>query len=347
MNVATRITSRGLPTKFLWEKTLNLTNEDSKTGMVFRKSLGKYYLKADNGIIECSISSTLRKHLIYPVADPSSLPRRVVEVVDIKQVDPLAIGDKVSYIDAGENAGMITDILPRKNKFSRRATGPEPLEQVIVANIDQIVAVIAVRNPKLRWDMLDRFIAGSEALEIPMLICITKMDLSNDESRIEKFNYYEAMGYPVIFTCAKDATGMDEFAEALKGKVSVLVGESAVGKSTLLNAIQPGLELRVNEVGKGKKGGGKGKHTTSSLEMFDFEFGGSVVDTPGMQEFGLWNKHELNLAYLYRDMRPYLGQCKYASDCAHIHEPECAIKNAVEAGNIAESRYKSYMRLAQ
>ncbi len=312
---------------------------------MFRKTIGNYFLRTDDGEVVCSMSSTLRKELVYPNADPSSRHPTVDKVRDIRQVDPVAINDEVLFIDAGDGTGMITGVLPRKNKFNRKAFGKMPLEQIIAANIDQIVAVMAARHPKMRWDMLDRFTIGAESLGIPILICINKLDLVDADELKDEMRLYEDLGYPVLYTSAADESGFDELKDALKDKVSVFIGESGVGKSSILNVIEPGLGLKVKDIGKGKKGGEKGQHTTSHLEMFDFGFGGSVIDTPGIRDFGLWDIDKLRIAGLFRDIRPFLGGCKYASDCTHSHEPGCAVKQAVEDGHISERRYKSYLRL--
>lgn len=323
------------------EKTSRASEDNARRGTVLRKSLGEYTVECDGATVACSISSTLRKVLVYPHADPSSRRPTVDKVEDIRQVDPVAIGDHVEFIDTGDDSGMITEVLPRRNKLSRRAAGPKPLEQVIVANVDQVIPVVSIAKPKLKWALLDRYLADAESADIPSLICITKMDLASDDITDEA-RVYEDIGYKVILTSAMSGQGIEELKQALKDRVSVFVGKSGVGKTTLLNAIQPGLGLRVAEVSQVT---GKGKHTTSHLELFKLECGGAVVDTPGMREFGLWESEKVNLAYLFREMRPFLGQCRFGADCSHTHEPGCAIKQAVESGQIAEHRYESYIKM--
>jgi ribosome biogenesis GTPase len=310
------------------------------TGTVHRKSVGQYFVRADGRSVACSISNKLRKELVYPTADASSIRPHVVAVEDIRTVDPVAIGDSVSFIDAGDGSGMITDVLPRRNKLSRRAAGAKPLEHVIVANVDQIVCVFAAAKPALKWHSLDRYLADAEHAGIAATICITKMDLAEDDEIPNEMRVYRAIGYPVYFTSATLDRGVAEFADALRDRLSVLVGKSGVGKTTLLNAIQPDLGLRVKEVSEAT---GKGKHATSHLEMFELDIGGSVVDTPGMREFGLWDVGDV--AQLFREMRPLLGKCRFGADCSHTHEPDCAIKEAVEAGRIAKRRYESCVRM--
>ncbi|MFQ5592602.1 MAG: ribosome small subunit-dependent GTPase A [Anaerolineae bacterium] len=312
-------------------------------GIVFKKHLGHYFVQSGERTLVCSVSSRLRKRLIYPTSDPSSgTLRRVQAVEKIKRVDPVAVGDVVRFEDAGDGTGMIKEVLPRRNKLVRYAAGPKPLEQVIVANIDQFVPIVAAAQPKPRWGLLDRYLAAAEEAGIPTLICITKLDLAKRQRLWKTVQIYEDIGYPATLTSAVTGEGIAAFRETIQGKISVLVGMSGVGKTTLLNAVQPGLGLRVREISEST---GKGKHTTSHVEMFPLDGGGSVVDTPGIKTFGLWETDSSDLAGLFREMQPYVGRCRFRLDCSHTHEPDCAIKDAVEAGNITQLRYKSYLRL--
>jgi ribosome biogenesis GTPase len=317
-------------------------SDGRKCGKVFRKSLGQYSVVVDGEVVLCSVSSKLRKELIYPVADPTSLPHRVVSVEEIKMVDPIAVGDEVSFVDAGDATGMIVEVLPRRNRLSRRGPGPKPLEQVIVANVDQVVIVMAVAQPKLKWGLLDRYLVSAEAAGIPALICITKIDLADERAFLEELAAYEEIGYPSLLTSAVTGRGIEELKAALRGRVSVFAGTSGVGKTTLLNTLQPGLGLKVSEVSGSTR---KGRHTTSHLEMFPLDFGGSVVDTPGIREFGLWRIGAQELAGLFPEMRPYIGRCRFGLNCTHSHEPDCAIKRAVEERKISERRHQSYLKL--
>ncbi len=320
----------------------DLIQTDS-TGIVFRKSTGVYHVKANGRVFPCTISNRLRKILIYPIADASSIPhQRVQKVRDIQTVDPIAIGDAVHFIDAGDGTGMITEVLPRRSKLTRRAPGPKPLEQVVVANVDQIVAVIAAAQPKPRWTMLDRYLASAEACDLTAIICITKMDALKGKDADEVLAVvedYRLIGYRVMLTSAADGTGVEEFKSALTGRTSALVGMSGVGKTTLLNAVQPELGLRVAAINLQTD---KGRHTTTNLEMFGLDFGGSVVDTPGMKVFGFWDVESDDVALLYKEMQSYVGLCRYGLNCRHDSEPGCAIRQAVDAGEISLRRYESY-----
>ena len=310
-------------------------------GLVVKKSLGTYVVQVEGRPLVCSVSSKLRKELIYPEADPSSLHPSVVKVEEISTVDPIAIGDTVLLVDAADGTGMIVAVQPRKNQLSRRAAGRKPLEQVIAANLDQIVAIVAAARPDLKWNVLDRYLADAEFSELPAMICVTKMDIANEAELLPNLQLYEQIGYRVVLTSAVTGRGLEDMREVFKGRLSVFLGKSGVGKTTLLNALQPGLNLPVDEVGRS----GKGRHTTSSLELIPLSFGGGVIDTPGMREFGLWNVAHGDLAQCFPEMRPYVGQCKFGSDCTHSHEPGCAIKEAVEAGHISHRRYQSYLRM--
>ncbi len=311
-------------------------------GTVCRKSRGAYFVQTDRGVVVCSISSKLRKILVYPIADAASVRQRVVDVERIHATDPIAIGDEVGIIEDGAGEGAIKDILPRRNEFRRRAAGPRPSEQVMVANVDQVVPVFSAAKPKPKWGMLDRYLVTAEAAGVPALICIRKMDLVTGDSLMADLRVYEAIGYPVVVTSVMTPSGIEEITDALKDKASVLVGKSGVGKTSLLNVVQKDLGLKVREVSDST---GKGKHTTSHLEMFPLDIGGAIIDTPGTREFGLLDLPGRDLAELFPEMRPFVGQCKFGMNCEHRSEPDCAIKRAVEAGRIAYHRYQSYMKM--
>jgi len=315
---------------------------ERRQGLVMRKSQGAYVVDRGTDTILCAISNKLRKQLVYPIADPASLRRRVVAVDEIRAVDPIAIGDVVEYVDGSDGTGQILDVLPRANKLVRRAAGRKLLEQVIVANIDRVVLVFAAAEPAPYWALLDRYLATVELHELSPLICITKIDLVDRADLEDEVRDYERIGYPIVLTSAATGEGIAAMRDALRDRTSVLVGKSGVGKSSLLNAVEPGLGLRVGEVSKWT---GKGRHTTTQLEMFRLGDGGAVVDTPGMREFAIWDISEVDLAHLFPEMRPFLGQCRFGASCAHDREPGCAIKAAVERGEISERRYLSFLRL--
>jgi len=195
---------------------------------------------------------------------------------------------------------------------------------------------------------LDRYLVAAEAAGLPSLICITKLDLVLGQSGdcngklLEMMQVYLDIGYPVILTSTRTGEGISQLREALQGSASVFLGKSGVGKSSLLNALLPGVDLDVGEVSQVT---GKGKHITSHLEMYDLGSDGAIVDTPGIREFGLWDVDERGLSAYFPEMRPYRGQCKFGLGCRHDQEPGCEVRNAVLAGEISPYRYQSYMRL--
>jgi ribosome biogenesis GTPase len=269
-----------------------------------------------------------------------------MEVREIEHVDPVAIGDRVRFTDAGDGRGVITEILPRISKLSRPAAvpGQHAFEQVIVANADLVIPVFAVADPTPKWGLLDRYLVSAESSQLPALIVITKMDKAWKNKELNSdLEAYHLAGYPIQMVSANTGEGIEELKQTLQGKTSVLVGKSGVGKTSLLNAIQPDLGLRVKEVSQGEQG--KGRHTTTHLEMFELDFGGTIVDTPGIREFGLWEVVGEELAYLFPEMAGFVGQCKFGLSCQHDREPGCAIRGAVMSGKISPHRYKSYMNL--
>jgi ribosome biogenesis GTPase len=320
---------------------------------VFKKTIGSYLVRSGDRMIPCTLSSRLRKEFAY-AGGPQSARRAVREVQAIEHVAPVAVGDVVRFVDAHDGSGQIVEVLPRRNQLSRQTAVPmpdaRPFEHVIVANMDQVVPVFAVAEPAPHWNMLDRYLVAAEAKDLPAVICLTKLDLvqvegERFEAEIEaEINEYQRIGYPVVLTSVKTGQGLAELRAALQERTSVLLGKSGVGKSSLLNALQPGLGLRVNEVSQAT---GRGKHTTTHLEMFALEFGGAIVDTPGVREFGLWDLDVDNLEQFFPEMRPFFGRCRFGLDCWHVDEPGCAIRKAVTAGQISPRRFQSFLRLRE
>ena len=311
-----------------------------------KKTLGKYTVRsAEGSSIGCALAGNLSKQLLFSTANPTSMRKRVLEVKELDTVDPVAVGDHVTYLLSEDGTGTITEVQPRQNKLSRPATDggrqfkkKGPLEQVMVANVDQIVVVMPAANPPPSWDLLDRYLATAEASAVPALIGFTKADLLTADLS-QEIEMYRQIGYHVIVTSAVSGLGVDKVKTALKDRVSVLWGKSGVGKTSLLNAIEPGLGLRVKAVNDHNS---EGRHTTAHLEMFDLSFGGSVIDTPGQRAFKIWDNVE-DFAHLLPEMRPFLGHCKFGLDCTHTREPGCAIKSAVTQGAVSQRRYDSFL----
>jgi ribosome biogenesis GTPase len=254
----------------------------------------------------------------------------------------VVIGDHVRIREQRHGHGIIEEILPRENELIRGAAGNSRFLDVIAANLDQLIAVHSLRDPELKTARLDRLLLIAEAAEIPALVVLNKLDLAvghtleGDAARI-----YRRTGYTVILTSATTGQGIETLRAALKDQVSALIGPSGVGKSTLLNTIQPGLRLRTGEVSEAT---GKGRHTTTTAELLPLDGGGWVADTPGLRELGLRDVEAEDLAWLFPEFRPYMTECRF-TNCSHREEEGCAVRAAVEAGIIAAERYRSYRRV--
>lgn len=257
--------------------------------------------------------------------------------------DAAALGDRVRIQILEDGTGAIEEIEERTRVLSRPAPGRPDIEQVLVANPDQAIFVFSCAEPDPNFRMLDRFLVVAEREEIPAVICANKIDLVVMRSAKAEFDLYPDLGYPVIYTSAIKGKGIRKLAHQLKGKISVLAGPSGVGKSSLLNAIQPGLGLHTKEVSDWS---GKGKHTTVVPELIPLDMGGYVADTPGLKAFGIWDIEADELDAYFPEMRDRVADCAF-SDCTHMHEPDCAITAAVERGEISPERYDSYLRIRQ
>ena len=313
---------------------------------MIKKSTGFYTVQTDGHIRLCELSPRLRSALS---AAAGSHAHRAAE-----HMDPLAVGDAVRCIQSGNGNGLVVELLPRRNQFSRRSAVPMPTarphEQVIAANVDQVVPVFAAAEPPPKWNMLDRYLVSAEGAALPATVIVTKLDLALDENGqinaelAEATAEYRRIGYPVLLVSAHSGEGLAQVQKALEGRVSVLLGKSGVGKTSLLNALQPGLGLRVNAVSQVT---GKGKHTTTNMEMFPLGFaaGGEIIDTPGVREFGLWLEDGAQVDWFFPEMRPFLGKCRFGLDCEHDQEPGCAVRQAVSAGQIHPRRWQSYLLL--
>ncbi len=269
-----------------------------------------------------------------------------LQQAEISETNPLAVGDRVSMLMGDDGTGFITAIHPRRNQLSRRAAGRRVgKEHVIAANVDAAWCVQATSQPKFNGGFVDRFLVMAEAYHLEAGLVINKTDLLDDETTAAENvafwkDLYEGLGYQVLMTCAISGGGVVDFGEVIHGKTNVIAGPSGVGKTSLLNAIEPGLNLRTATVSEKTQ---KGKHTTTFATLHRMA-GGLVVDTPGIREFGIWDMAPEELGGYFVEFRPYIGHCRFP-DCTHDHEPGCAITDAVDEGLITLERYGSYLNI--
>lgn len=255
----------------------------------------------------------------------------------------LAVGDEVTLEHDDAGAWAITGIVPRRSQLARHAPGGARGERVVVANVDQVVVVFAMAKPEPNEKMLDRFLVIAEANRIAARIVINKADLAPPGEAAARFAPYTSLGYPLHVTSTVSGAGLEALHEALRGRVSVLSGPSGVGKSSLLNALYPGIDLRVGAISESVN---KGRHTTVGARMHPLPDGGYVVDTPGLREVGLWGVPSGELAACFPEFVPVLAECRFA-DCRHLAEPHCGVRDALAAGRVSTSRYESYVKLRE
>ncbi len=311
-------------------------------GIVCSGTGGVYRVLADDGnVVEASMRGRLKKSDTGHRADGSI--RRDTVASESKRLK-LAVGDRVTLErDSGETAWAIATILPRTSRLARRAPGGGKGERVIAANIDQVIVMFAAAKPEPHPRMIDRFLVIAEANNLHARVIINKVELAGDDIRT-RFGDYEKAGYPVHYISVKQQIGLEEVAGVLAGRVSVVSGPSGVGKSSLLNALFPGLGLRVSEISESVN---KGRHTTVGAFLHPLPAGkGAVVDTPGLREIGLWELPVDSFDDCFPELRELRPNCRFA-DCAHTKEPACAVRKSVEAGETSRERYESYLKLRE
>jgi ribosome biogenesis GTPase len=289
---------------------------------VIRSQSGFFSVQTETGILVCKLRGRLKQ--------------------GSREGDLVAIGDKVTISQIGEEEGLIESIEPRQRMISRMAPiARGEYEQIIIANPDQIVLVFACAQPEPKLRMLDRFLIITEQQQVPAVIVANKTDLVSEQAAESLFKHYADIGYTLIYSSVPEKRGLKQLKEILAGKISALAGPSGAGKSSLLNAIQPGLGLSIQNVSEAT---GKGKHTTVASELFALQSGGYVADTPGLKALALWDIEPEELDGYFPDISPLVAECQF-SDCTHVHEPGCAVREAVERGIIHPNRYDSYLRL--
>lgn len=262
---------------------------------------------------------------------------------ETETTNPVAVGDQVTVRLNEDDTGFITEIHERENRLVRRAAGRRVgREHVIVANVDMVWVVQSVDFPRPNPGFVDRILVVAARNELPAGVLINKIDLAvADVAHEEMAALYQELGYPVLLTSAESGEGLDELVSATAERTTVLVGPSGTGKSTLLNAIDPNLDLRTGEVSERTR---KGKHTTTSVTLYPMANGGFIVDTPGVREFGVLDFEPLDLAHYFVEFVPFIHDCRFPN-CTHDHEPGCAVIDAVEREDITEQRYYSYLNI--
>ncbi len=265
----------------------------------------------------------------------------------IKSTNPVAVGDHVELLKSSENEDyVITEIHDRKNYVIRKATNLSKQSHVIAANLDQAIVIATLVQPRTSLGFIDRFLCTCEAYDVPAAIIFNKLDLYNDK-QLTQLKEYEALYNNIGYTCfsvsATESTNLTRLKKFMKDKVNLVSGHSGVGKSTLVNAIDSKLDLRVGSISDYHE---KGKHTTTFAEMFELEFGGFIIDTPGIKEFGMVNMEPEEISHYFPEMMQRLQDCKFYN-CTHVNEPGCAVLKALEAGEIALSRYQNYLSILE
>jgi ribosome biogenesis GTPase len=302
-----------------------------KKGIVIKSTGSWFTVKSENNeLINCKIKGKFR-------------------IQGIKSTNPVAVGDQVEFSvleDDYECTGLITNIIDRKNYIIRKSTNLSKQSQIIASNIDQAFLVVTINYPITTTTFIDRFLVSAEAYRIPCSLIFNKTDRYSQE-QTEYMNslisIYSELGYRCLKTSAKKNIGISELKEIMKNKTNVFSGHSGVGKSTIINMIQPGLNLKTKEISDYHL---SGKHTTTFSEMFELNFGGYIIDTPGIKGFGMLEMEKWEISHYFPEMFKLLNLCQYYN-CSHTHEPDCAVKNAVDEGKIAESRYLSYLGLLE
>ncbi len=295
---------------------------DQSEGIVIQAFSGLFLVDTANGVIECMARAG---------ADPGAI----------------VPGDRVLLSPQPAGRGVIESSMPRRTRFSRKVAGRRQDEQVIAANLDQVVIVLAAAEPPFKETTLDRYLAAAEYCGLDAIVCINKVDLASaaypDSSPdlAGRADVYARIGYLVIMTSAATGSGIYRLRQTLEGRVSALVGPSGVGKSSLICAVSPGISLDTCKISAST---GKGRHTTTSSRLIKLDNGGYVADTPGMREFGFHQISRDELAWCFKEFRPHVASCKFA-DCRHVREPGCGVRKAVEQGLVSRGRYEHYLRL--
>lgn len=301
------------------------------TGTVYKSTGSWYYVKAEDGsFIHCRIKGRFR-------------------IKGIKSTNPVAVGDVVEFdlqAKADEQVGVIRDIHDRRNYIVRKSVNLSKRTHIIAVNVDLAFVLVTLKNPVTFTDFIDRFLVTCEAYDVTPVVVFNKVDFYTEEEMNQVKDLcalYNDIGYQTVEVSGKTGANVSQLKSMMKGKTSIFSGHSGVGKSTLVNMLEPGLSLKTAAISEQHK---QGQHTTTFAEMYDLSFGGRIIDTPGIKGFGIVDMENSEVGDYFPEFFAIKGDCKF-HNCLHLDEPKCAIKEAVEAGTIAWSRYKSYLQIIQ